>query len=194
MFMFGTVGFSFSIYMMIKQKVDTLSIVKRALDVITITVPPALPTCMSIGIMFAMSCLKELKIFCTSPARVNVAGKVNIMCFDKTGTLTEEGLDTHGVLVSLDNQMQKLIPNQLIPHLKNHRGISKSIFDIMATCHSLTQVQAKLIGDPLELKMFESTQLILEDNNANKFDDLVLAIVKENEILNNNFNNNPNPL
>lgn len=32
--------------------------------------------------------------------RVNVAGKLDVVCFDKTGTLTEEGLDVLGVRLS----------------------------------------------------------------------------------------------
>ncbi len=39
----------------------------------------------------------EVGIFCISPNRVNVSGKVNVCCFDKTGTLTEDGLDILGV-------------------------------------------------------------------------------------------------
>lgn len=31
--------------------------------------------------------------------RVNVGGKLDVMCFDKTGTLTEDGLDVLGVRV-----------------------------------------------------------------------------------------------
>lgn len=31
--------------------------------------------------------------------RVNVGGKLDIVCFDKTGTLTEDGLDVLGVRV-----------------------------------------------------------------------------------------------
>lgn len=31
--------------------------------------------------------------------RVNVGGKLDLVCFDKTGTLTEEGLDVLGVRV-----------------------------------------------------------------------------------------------
>ena len=51
----------------------------------------------------------------------------------------------------------------------------------MASCHSIMKVQGQLIGDPLELKMFESTNLILDDNNQNKFDDLIIAIIKQKE-------------
>ena len=31
--------------------------------------------------------------------RVNVGGKLDIICFDKTGTLTEDGLDVLGMRV-----------------------------------------------------------------------------------------------
>lgn len=71
--------------------------VVNSLDLVTITVPPALPTCLSIGVSFAISRLGKKQIFCISPNRVNVAGKITIMCFDKTGTLTEDGLDLYGV-------------------------------------------------------------------------------------------------
>lgn len=67
------------------------------LDLVTITVPPALPTCLSIGISMALGRLQKKKVFCISPNRINVAGKITIMCFDKTGTLTEEGLDLYGI-------------------------------------------------------------------------------------------------
>lgn len=33
----------------------------------------------------------------TSGYRVNVGGKLDVICFDKTGTLTEDGLDVLGV-------------------------------------------------------------------------------------------------
>lgn len=87
----------------------------RALDLITIVVPPALPATLSIGTNFALSRLKLKSIFCISPQRyvvsaaiaeafltffrVNVGGKLDVVCFDKTGTLTDDGLDVLGVRV-----------------------------------------------------------------------------------------------
>ena len=50
-------------------------------------------------------------------------------------------------------------------------------------------MQGKLIGDPLDIKMFESTNWVLEDNNENKFDELVLAVVKPTGIMNNRSQN-----
>ena len=89
-------------------------IIVRALDLITIVVPPALPATLSIGTNFALSRLRKNYIFCISPqrsmgviapssrdlltgGRVNVGGKLDIICFDKTGTLTEDGLDVLGL-------------------------------------------------------------------------------------------------
>jgi P-type E1-E2 ATPase len=67
-------------------------LIDRSLNLITITVPPALPAAMTVGIVFAIGRLKKQKIYCISPPRVNIAGRVNLMVFDKTGTLTEDGL------------------------------------------------------------------------------------------------------
>lgn len=55
---------------------------------------------------------------------------------------------------------------------------SQMMIEIMATCHSLTSIQGTITGDALDKKMFEWTSWVLEDNNENKFDQLILAIVK----------------
>jgi len=88
----AVLGFCTTIPYMIKQRYPFLLILDRSLDLITITVPPALPAAMTIGTIFAINRLKDKQIFCISPPRVNVSGRVNLMVFDKTGTLTEEGL------------------------------------------------------------------------------------------------------
>jgi hypothetical protein len=52
----------------------------------------------------------------------------------------------------------------------------------MASCHSITYVDDDLIGDPLDVKMFEATNWTLEepknDGEAANIDELVLAYVK----------------
>lgn len=90
-------GFAFTIPTLINQGNSTAVIVDRSLDLITITVPPALPATMSVGVAFAVSRLKKKQIFCISPPRVNISGRIQIMVFDKTGTLTEDGLQILGV-------------------------------------------------------------------------------------------------
>jgi len=88
----AVLGFMGTLPFMIEQGFDVGPIINRSLDLITITVPPALPAAMTVGTVFAINRLKKKKIFCISPPRVNVSGRVNLMVFDKTGTLTEEGL------------------------------------------------------------------------------------------------------
>jgi cation-transporting ATPase 13A3/4/5 len=82
-------GFLISLYFFIKLGVGWNVIFIRALDLITIAVPPALPATMAIGTSFAIGRLRKRSIFCTSPPRVNIGGKIDLMAFDKTGTLTE---------------------------------------------------------------------------------------------------------
>jgi cation-transporting P-type ATPase 13A2 len=89
-------GFLATLPIMIEQNYALFEIIDRSLDLITITVPPALPAAMTAGTAFALSRLKRRKIFCISPPRVNVSGRVNLMVFDKTGTLTEDGLQVFG--------------------------------------------------------------------------------------------------
>lgn len=57
--------------------------VKKALDVITIAVPPALPAALTTGIIYAQRRLKKKGIFCISPQRINICGQLNLVCFDK---------------------------------------------------------------------------------------------------------------
>jgi len=90
-------GFGGTIYTFIKYSVPVSLIFTRALDLITVVVPPSLPATMSIGTNFAISKLKKLNIFCISPNHIIIGGKLNLICFDKTGTLTENGLHVHGV-------------------------------------------------------------------------------------------------
>uniref|UniRef100_K7G2Q9 Cation-transporting ATPase n=1 Tax=Pelodiscus sinensis TaxID=13735 RepID=K7G2Q9_PELSI len=132
-------------------------VVKKALDVITIAVPPALPAALATGVMYTQGRLKKKGIFCISPQRINVCGQLNLVCFDKTGTLTEDGLDLWGVIPSEANSFQNV-----------HRfaaGHSLSwgpVCGAMASCHSLLLLDGKIQGDPLDLKMFEATNWVKE--------------------------------
>jgi cation-transporting ATPase 13A3/4/5 len=85
-------GFIWTLPRLIELGTETEKLVDKSLDLITITVPPALPATMSVGVAFAINRLKRSRIFCISPPRVNVCGMIQIMVFDKTGTLTEDGL------------------------------------------------------------------------------------------------------
>lgn len=161
------IGFIVSLINFIHLQLEWNLIIVRALDLITIVVPPALPATLNIGTNFALSRLKSKKIFCISPQRVNVGGKLDIVCFDKTGTLTEDCLDVLGVRVvqpsknrftDLHTTAFSFISN-LTPN--TDKAIEYNTFSAvlyaMATCHSLHIIDGNLTGDPLDIKMFEFT-------------------------------------
>jgi len=90
------IGFSISLPFLLNTNMSFYEIIVKALDLVTTTVPPALPACIGIGITYSLSRLKEYGIICINRERVNMAGKVDMICFDKTGTLTEDHLDIYG--------------------------------------------------------------------------------------------------
>ncbi|KJX93603.1 hypothetical protein TI39_contig4286g00001 [Zymoseptoria brevis] len=163
----AAIGFIASLANFIRLGLEPHLIIVRALDLITIVVPPALPATLTIGTNFALSRLKGKQIFCISPQRVNVGGKIDVMCFDKTGTLTEDGLDVLGVRVvsrpanrfgELLNESSTLLPGATYERDPTmDYNANKAILYTMATCHSLRIVDDEFIGDPLDLKMFEFT-------------------------------------
>jgi len=85
LFTLSLIGFAISVWQLkAVQDASPKTIVLRALDLITIVVPPSLPLALTVGINFALVWLKHEKIFCIAPSRINMAGKVRLMCFDKT--------------------------------------------------------------------------------------------------------------
>ncbi|KAK3068570.1 hypothetical protein LTR53_013753 [Teratosphaeriaceae sp. CCFEE 6253] len=171
----AAVGFIASLFNFIRLGLHPGLIIVRALDLITIVVPPALPATLTIGTNFALQRLKSKLIFCISPQRVNVGGKIDVMCFDKTGTLTEDGLDVLGVRVVSRpaNRYSDLLTDSssLLPGGQYERdptidyNANKAILYTMATCHSLRIVDGEFIGDPLDLKMFEFTGWQFEEGS-----------------------------
>ncbi|KAI9826875.1 MAG: hypothetical protein M1832_005814 [Thelocarpon impressellum] len=176
----GIAGIAFlaSFVNFVRLKLAWHLIVIRALDLITIVVPPALPATLTIGTNFALSRLKKKQIFCISPQRVNVGGKIDVMCFDKTGTLTEDGLDVLGARIverpsnrfsDILSDASSLLPGTPYEHDPTiDYGYHKAVLYTMATCHSLRKVDGQLMGDPLDLKMFEFTGWSYEEGEQGK--------------------------
>ncbi|XP_041804878.1 probable cation-transporting ATPase 13A3 [Chelmon rostratus] len=152
------IGFVYTIVLSIMNKVPAKTIIIESLDIITITVPPALPAAMTAGIVFAQRRLKRIGIFCISPQRINMCGQLNLVCFDKTGTLTEDGLDLWGIQRADDGSFAPPESDAAKESLVNSAFVA-----CMATCHTLTKIEGELSGDPLDLKMFGATGWILEE-------------------------------
>lgn len=77
----------------LSEVVDPVDIFVKFLDLIVITVPPALPVSMAFGVIYAIEKLKDKMIFCIEETKVITGGVVSFSCFDKTGTLTEDFMD-----------------------------------------------------------------------------------------------------
>lgn len=173
-FLAGVAGLGFlaSAVQFVKLGIKLHIIVLRALDLITIVVPPALPATLSIGTSFSIGRLRKLGIFCISPNRVNVAGKINVVCFDKTGTLTEDGLDVLGARCLDRTTLSGDVFGELVTDAmdipQSGSVTSKADFlHALATCHSLKVINAEVLGDPLDVKMFEFTGWAIEEGRTN---------------------------
>jgi len=88
----AVIGWAVSFKPLLDFGFEPVEIVQKTGDLITIAVPPTLPAAMTIGTTFSLMRLRKKGIFCISPPRVNVSGRVSVMVLDKTGTLTEDGL------------------------------------------------------------------------------------------------------
>lgn len=139
-------GTVYSIFILHRNRVPLNEIVIRALDLVTVVVPPALPAAMTVCTLYAQSRLRSQGIFCIHPLRINLGGKLQLVCFDKTG----------------------------------RRSCLWSLLRALATCHALSRLQDTPVGDPMDLKMVESTGWVLEEGPAadSAFGDQVLAVMR----------------
>eukprot|EP00062_Callorhinchus_milii_P016851 gi/632968599/ref/XP_007900615.1/ PREDICTED: probable cation-transporting ATPase 13A4 [Callorhinchus milii] len=152
-------GMIYTICVFLVKGRSVVEMVKKALDVITIAVSPALPASITVGIIYSTRRLKKKGIFCISPQRINVCGQLNLVCFDKTGTLTEEGLDLWGLATVKGKGLQSIFRfsgRDILPW--------GPFFGALASCHSLSLSDNNLQGDPLDLKMFEATCWEIDEN------------------------------
>ncbi|XP_068809783.1 probable cation-transporting ATPase 13A4 isoform X2 [Struthio camelus] len=160
---FAAVGMIYAVCIFALSGEEAGEVVKKALDVITIAVPPALPAALTTGIIYTQRRLKKKGIFCISPQRINMCGQLNLICFDKTGTLTEDGLDLWGLLPSERNCFQD------IHSFPADHGLPWSpLFRAMVVCHSLIVLDGKIQGDPLDVKMFEATDWVIDDSSEHR--------------------------
>ncbi|KAK6765485.1 hypothetical protein RB195_025409 [Necator americanus] len=127
----------------------------------------------------------------TSPSRQPLVNPMlrsrHECCFDKTGTLTEDGLDfqtlravnpgTEAVPPTFTEEKTEMNPE----HLPSNRELITAI----ATCHSLTRINGKLHGDPLDLILFNQTGWALlesiedeTDNEVQLFDNIQPTLVR----------------
>jgi cation-transporting ATPase 13A2 len=168
------IGFVYTVITKTMRGVAARDLIVEAFDLITIVVPPALPAAMTVGRFYAQIRLKKKKIFCISPRTINVSGSIDCVCFDKTGTLTEDGLDLLCVVPIKEKNFHMPV-----------KRVSSLPYDVfvcgLVSCHSLTIIDKQIMGDPLDLKMFESTKWVMEEHDIadnSKFDMIFPTVLK----------------
>ncbi|XP_054966973.1 polyamine-transporting ATPase 13A3 isoform X4 [Pan paniscus] len=123
------IGFIYTIINSILNEVQVGVIIIESLDIITITVPPALPAAMTAGIVYAQRRLKKIGIFCISPQRINICGQLNLVCFDK---ILEEATEEE---TALHNRIMPTVvrpPKQLLPESTPAGNQEMELFELPA--------------------------------------------------------------
>ena len=90
------IGLIFVISAIIKFKLGFSGIIYLSLELLVQILPSAITISITIGVYISFLRLKHKGISCLDRNKIDIAGKVDIMCFDKTGTLTEDHVDTFG--------------------------------------------------------------------------------------------------
>lgn len=119
--------------------------------IITSVVPPELPMIMNISINYSLMYLRKKKIFCTEPARIPLAGKLDVCAFDKTGTLTTDKLEIKGVVENLTLGLKESKDSENA----SFKECSKMTRAILSGCHTLVIHNGELLGDPIERLFYQ---------------------------------------
>lgn len=135
------------------------------LDLISTSIPPTLPTAMSVGIGFAIQRLSDIDIKCTLPQKILVGGQVETVCFEKTGTLTKKEVSVVGFALCENGRITGVLTSP--DEIKESR-YAHTAFELMACCHSVSRsaVTPGNLGKPIDIAMLEFSQGVVVGNSS----------------------------
>ncbi len=138
--------------------------------IVTSVVPPELPVELAMAVNASLTALVQRGVYCTEPFRIPMAGKVGVTAFDKTGTLTTDKLQVLGVALTgvSGSVSSKGCTSQGGVSLAHITSVPEKVLHVLVGCHSLLQVEDQLVGDPLEVSVFNSLGwgMVTEDRSA----------------------------
>ena len=119
---------------------------------------PLLPVALIAGQVLATVRLSENGIFCVNPTRIAIAGKARVFCFDKTGTLTTDTLDFLGArpVIRKGGDGSLALGDLWHPH-ESQRSFDPNFVHALASCHAVAKFGENLVGNQVEVKMFQAT-------------------------------------
>ncbi|KAI9349302.1 hypothetical protein DFJ73DRAFT_789982 [Zopfochytrium polystomum] len=122
---------------------------------------PLLPAVLVIGQSVASERLAKRGILCVDLDRITLSGKVKVYCFDKTGTLTREGLNFLGVqpVTSLNPDVPSF--GKVVQDFVTFPDLMRRA---MLTCHSVSMVGNRPVGNFVDVEMFRATGAALSAN------------------------------
>ena len=154
-----------------------LEIIIGFLDLITVIVPPILPSAMILVMLFSFIRFKRIGIICLDARKIINSGRINLICFDKTGTITDPDFKLENMIINSNSTPKalKVYNHSNKDIIRGERIENKSednidirenlilVKECMATCHFLipNKNNEKFEGDPLEFEMFKHSNFDL---------------------------------
>jgi cation-transporting ATPase 13A2 len=153
------------------------ALVAKALDFLTIAVPPIFPVVMTFSMCITIKRLRNIGVYCVSPAAVARAGEATLLCIDAEGTLVEDGFSFAGYYLVKAPEAGHLQPifgpyfnavgtianfmaRDQIP-TSPERARERLFAQVLATCHSLALHDDLALGAREEKEMLVSTRASL---------------------------------
>ncbi|XP_069958111.1 polyamine-transporting ATPase 13A2 isoform X2 [Cherax quadricarinatus] len=171
----GVMAMIYSFVLWYRVQATWHEILLNTLDLITFVVPPILPATVTAINVWAQHRLKKQGIFSLSSNYISLAGSIDIVCFDKTGTLTEDDLALAGVVPCVRGDL--VAPVEDLMQLSPDQPLTKAL----ASCHSLTLIDGRLVGYPLDVKIFDGIGWTLQEPSCIENPDygmVTLAVVQ----------------